>query len=190
MMSEFRWRNRSVRMCSMLASEPVSRLSTQITRWPRASSSSHMCEPTNPAPPVTRQVAMGRQSTHAFHRNARRSRRSDARPIDMCEAPYNEQRSREMAAARFVERLNEQIAYEFAAQQQYIANAVYYDGQTLPRLAAFFYAQAVEERNHALMMVRYLLDADARVVIPGIQPPETEFDDIVAPVALALDQER
>jgi len=95
-----------------------------------------------------------------------------------------------MAAARFVERLNEQIAYEFAASQQYIANAVYYDAQTLPRLAAFFYQQAVEERNHALMMVRYLLDADARVSIPGVTGPENEFADIVAPVALALEQER
>jgi ferritin len=95
-----------------------------------------------------------------------------------------------MAAARFVERLNEQIAYEFAASQQYIANAVYYDAQTLPRLAAFFYAQAVEERNHAMMMIRYLLDAGAPVSIPGAEPPETEFADIVAPVALALEQER
>src|SRR5205807_10662440 len=95
-----------------------------------------------------------------------------------------------MAAARFVERLNEQIAYEFAASQQYIANAVYYDGQTLPRLAAFFYAQAVEERNHAMMMVRYLLDSDAQVAIPGVAAPETEFADTVAPVALALAQEK
>jgi ferritin len=95
-----------------------------------------------------------------------------------------------MATARFVERLNEQIAYEFAASQQYIANAVYYDSETLPRLAAFFYAQSVEERNHAMMMVKYLLDADARVSIPGIAAPETQFADIVAPVALALEQER
>jgi bacterioferritin B len=95
-----------------------------------------------------------------------------------------------MAAARFVERLNEQIAYEFAASQQYIANAVFYDGQTLPRLAAFFYAQAVEERNHAMMMVRYLLDADADVTIPGVSMPEVEFADVVAPVVLALEQER
>jgi ferritin len=95
-----------------------------------------------------------------------------------------------MAAARFVERLNAQIANEFAAQQQYIANAVYFDGQTLPRLAAFFYAQAVEERNHAMMMVRYLLDSDAQVMIPGVTAPETEFADIVAPVALALEQEK
>ena len=95
-----------------------------------------------------------------------------------------------MAAARFIERLNEQIAYEFSASQQYVANAVYYDAQTLPRLAAFFYAQAVEERNHAMMMVRYLLDSDAPVTIPAVTAPETEFDDVVAPVALALDQER
>lgn len=95
-----------------------------------------------------------------------------------------------MAATRFVERLNEQIANEFAAHQQYLANAVYYDAQTLPRLAEFFYAQALEERNHALMMVRYLLDADGRVQIPGVAAPETEFADIVAPVALALDQEK
>jgi ferritin len=95
-----------------------------------------------------------------------------------------------MAAARFIERLNEQIAYEFSASQQYIANAVYYDAQTLPRLAAFFYRQAVEERNHALMMVRYLLDSDAQVTVPAVTAPETEFDDVVAPVALALDQER
>jgi bacterioferritin B len=95
-----------------------------------------------------------------------------------------------MAAARFIERLNEQIAYEFAASQQYIANAVYYDAETLPRLAAFFYAQAVEERNHAMMMVQYLLDSDAPVTVPAVTAPETEFDDVVAPVALALDQER
>src|SRR5881397_1562825 len=95
-----------------------------------------------------------------------------------------------MAAPRFVERLNEQIAYEFAASQQYVANAIYYDGQTLPRLAAFFYAQAVEERNHALMMVQYLLDAGAAVRIPGVEAPRTEFADVVEPVALALDQER
>jgi len=95
-----------------------------------------------------------------------------------------------MAAARFVERLGEQIAYEFAASQQYIANAVFYDAQTLPRLAAFFYAQAVEERNHAMMMVQYLLDADAEITIPGVAPPETEFADVVAPVELALEQEK
>ena len=95
-----------------------------------------------------------------------------------------------MPTDRFVAALNEQIANELAASQQYIAIAVAYDAQTLPRLATFFYAQSLEERNHAMMMVRYLLDVDARVEIPGVDAPQLEFIDAVAPVALALEQER
>jgi ferritin len=90
----------------------------------------------------------------------------------------------------FASKLNEQIGYEFAASQQYIAVAVHYDSQSLPQLAAHFYRQAVEERNHAMMMVQYLLDADKDVLTPGIDAPQTEFSDVVAPVALALDQEK
>jgi ferritin len=95
-----------------------------------------------------------------------------------------------MPATAFVDRLNQQIAYEFGAHQQYVAVAVYYDAETLPRLAAFFYAQALEERNHAMMMVQYLLDAGSDATIPGVQAPRTAFADIVEPVALALEQER
>src|SRR5215510_14681149 len=92
--------------------------------------------------------------------------------------------------SRFTDALNEQIAYEFGASQQYIAIAVFYDAQTLPQLAAHFYRQAVEERNHAMIMVQYLLDLDAPVVVPGVFPPQTDFVDVVAPVTLALDQEK
>jgi ferritin len=95
-----------------------------------------------------------------------------------------------MPAERFVTRLNEQIGYEFAASQQYVAVAVHYDSQTLPRLAAFFYRQALEERDHALMMVRYLLDTGAPVSIPGVEEPRREYADVVEPIQLALDQER
>jgi ferritin len=90
----------------------------------------------------------------------------------------------------FTDALNGQIGYEFAASQQYVAIAVHYDALTLPQLAAHFYRQSVEERNHALMMVQYLLDADAEVVIPGVDAPKTDFADVVEPVALALEQER
>ena len=95
-----------------------------------------------------------------------------------------------MPALAFSERLNEQIGHEFAAHQQYVAIAVHYDAEDLPRLAAFFYRQAVEERNHALMMVQYLLDSDVEALTPGIEAPQTSWEDNVAPVALALDQER
>jgi ferritin len=92
--------------------------------------------------------------------------------------------------SKFGEALNTQIGYEFAASQQYIAIATYYDAETLKELAAHFYRQAVEERNHAMIIVQYLLDSDERVVIPGVEAPKTDFPDAVAPVALALEQEK
>jgi ferritin len=91
---------------------------------------------------------------------------------------------------KFATALNEQVASEFAASQQYVAIAVSYDAQTLPQLAAHFYRQAVEERNHAMMIVQYLLDADLGVTIPGVAEPKTSFADERAPVALALEQEK
>ena len=92
--------------------------------------------------------------------------------------------------AAFPDGLNEQVGYEFAASQQYVAIAAHYDAQTLPRLAAHFYRQAVEERNHAMMIVQYLLDADERISIPGVAEPQTDFGDVVEPVRLALEQEK
>ncbi|MGL5811532.1 MAG: ferritin [Nocardioides sp.] len=95
-----------------------------------------------------------------------------------------------VTAGGFAARLNEQIGNELAAHNQYLACAVYYDALTMPQMAAFFYAQALEEREHAMMMVQYLLDTDAGVKIPGVAAPEVAFDDVVAPVALALAQEK
>jgi bacterioferritin B len=91
---------------------------------------------------------------------------------------------------QFTESLKGQIAYEFGASQQYVAIAAWYDAETLPQLAAHFYRQAVEERNHAMMIVQYLLDAGAKVTIPAVGEPQNDFADPVAPVRLALEQER
>src|SRR3712207_2516936 len=95
-----------------------------------------------------------------------------------------------MPSPAFVERLTEQVGNEFAASQQYVQVATWYEAETLPRLASFFYAQALEERNHAMMMVQYLLDADVDPVIPGVTPPRTRFADVAEPVAVALAQEK
>ena len=95
-----------------------------------------------------------------------------------------------MAAPKFVEQLREQIGHEFAAHQQYVAIAAYYDSLTMPQMASLFYQQALEERDHAMMMVQYLLDADEKVEIPGVDAPNNEFTDVVQPVQIALDQEK
>jgi bacterioferritin B len=95
-----------------------------------------------------------------------------------------------MPATRFVEQLNQQIGHELAAHNQYLACAIHYDALTMPQMAAFFYAQALEERSHALMMVQYLLDTGEAVQVPAIEAPVSAFADVVAPIELALDQEK
>jgi ferritin len=94
------------------------------------------------------------------------------------------------SSERFVEALNAQIAREFAAAHQYTAIGAWYAQETYPRLSAFFYAQADEEREHALKMVNYLQDRDAEVQLTGVDAPVTTFADHVEPIKLALEQER
>jgi len=86
--------------------------------------------------------------------------------------------------------LREQIGHEFDAHQQYVAIAVWFDGQDLPQLASHYYRQALEERNHALMIVRYLLDRDLAVEIPAGSPVRNSFEKVTDPISLALAQEQ
>jgi bacterioferritin B len=71
-----------------------------------------------------------------------------------------------------------------------VAIAVYFAGEELPQLAKHFYKQAVEERNHAMMLVQHLLDRDVDVEIPAVGAVRSRFDKPRDALALALDQER
>lgn len=90
----------------------------------------------------------------------------------------------------FTALLQEQVGREFSAHQQYIAVAVWFDAHDLPQLAALFYRQAVEERNHAMMMVQYLLDRGEPPVIPGVPAVRNDFSRPVELIRLALEQEQ
>lgn len=90
----------------------------------------------------------------------------------------------------FLELLQAQVRNEFTASQQYVAIAVWFDAKDLPRLAGHYYRQAGEERDHAMMMVRYMLDRGIDVAIPGVDAVVNEFSTPQQPIALALKQER
>jgi bacterioferritin B len=96
----------------------------------------------------------------------------------------------ERRESKFHRLLQDQVRNELTASQQYLAVAVWFDNQDLPRLAAHFYRQALEERNHAMMIVRYLMDNDIAVTIPGVEDVRNDFTETRELVALALEQER
>jgi ferritin len=95
-----------------------------------------------------------------------------------------------MPSERFVEALNDQIAREFNAAHQYTAVAAYYDRETFPRLAKFFFDQAEEERGHAMKMVGYLRDTGSDLRLGEVAAPRTSFADHVEPIRLALEHEQ
>ena len=92
--------------------------------------------------------------------------------------------------SRFHDAVNEQIGYEFGASQQYIAIAVYYDsGDAAAARRALLPpgGRGAEPRDDARPVPARRRPA---VKIPGVEAPKTEFTDAVAPVALALEQEK
>jgi bacterioferritin B len=92
--------------------------------------------------------------------------------------------------SRFHDLLAAQVRNEFTASQQYVALAVWFDAQDLPRLAAHFYRQALEERNHAMMIIQYQLDNGLPASVPGVDDVRNDFSSVHELVALALHQER
>jgi ferritin len=90
---------------------------------------------------------------------------------------------------KLIEAMNAQIESEFTASAQYVAVAVYFDEQTLPELAQFFYRQSEEEREHAMKFIHFMLETGAKPIIPATPQLRNEFDSAADAVQYALDQE-
>ena len=59
--------------------------------------------------------------------------------------------------------MSAQVGNELGASNQYLQIATYFDGESLSKLAKFFYDQAEEEREHAMKFVHYLMDVGAEL---------------------------
>jgi ferritin len=91
-----------------------------------------------------------------------------------------------LASDSLIRAFNDQIGQEMGASMQYIAIASYFDSETLPELAAFFYRQSEEERTHAMRFVKFINDVGGRVRIPAIAEPKSDFASAEEAVAQAL----
>ncbi|MBL6965507.1 MAG: ferritin [Anaerolineales bacterium] len=85
--------------------------------------------------------------------------------------------------------INAQVGAEFAASLQYVSIAAYFDADDLPQLAAFFYRQAEEEKEHAMKFAHYIVEAGGQVRIPAIDKTEYDFASPKHCAQLALDWE-
>lgn len=98
-------------------------------------------------------------------------------------------RERSLASGRLLAALNQQIGNEMGASLQYVSIASHFAAQDLPNLAAFFYRQADEERQHAMKFVHFVVDVGGSVEIPAVPAPRAKFAAAAEAVALSLDWE-
>jgi ferritin len=94
-----------------------------------------------------------------------------------------------LGSEKLIQAFNEQIGNEMGASMQYIAIASYFDSDTLPELAKFFYQQSDEERMHAMKFVKFINDVGGKVEIPALPAPRTDFDSAEDAVAKAVSWE-
>jgi ferritin len=86
--------------------------------------------------------------------------------------------------------INAQIGNEFGASMQYLHIAAYFDGESLPNLAQFFYLQAEEEQFHAMKLLKYVAETGGSVEIPVIPAQQSTFESPLETAELSLKWEQ
>ena len=86
--------------------------------------------------------------------------------------------------------INEQIAHELIASNQYLQIATYFDGLALRKLSGFFYKQSEEEREHALKFVHYMTEVEGEIRILEIPAATYEITSAEHAFQMSLDWEK
>ena len=88
------------------------------------------------------------------------------------------------------ELLNSQINKEFYSAYLYFEFANYYQEAGLDGFYNWYYVQAQEEMDHALLMVKYLQNNGEKVTLEGIAKPSVALADNMAPLKAAYEHEK
>ena len=86
--------------------------------------------------------------------------------------------------------LNDQINKEFYSAYLYLDMANYYDSLDLDGYANYYMIQAQEERDHALLFMKYMQNNGLKVTLEAIGKPDKEFNSILDPLVAAAEHER
>jgi ferritin len=86
--------------------------------------------------------------------------------------------------------INEQINKELYSAYLYIDIANFYADAGLAGFDNWFYVQAQEERDHAMLFRTYMLNNDERITLSAVAAPDQSYADYLAPLKLTLAHEQ
>ena len=91
---------------------------------------------------------------------------------------------------KIAELLNDQINKELYSAYLYLDIANYYDELDLDGYANYYMIQAQEERDHALLFMKYMQINGLKVTLKAIDQPDKVFDSVLSPLEIAAEHER
>jgi len=86
--------------------------------------------------------------------------------------------------------LNQQINKEFYSAYLYLDMSNYYDSLDLNGYANYYMIQAQEERDHALLFMKYMQSIGLNVTLDAIDKPDKVFSSVLDPLEVAAEHER
>ena len=86
--------------------------------------------------------------------------------------------------------INDQIAKEFYAAHLYLSMAAWFEDRNLPGFAKWMRVQNDEERQHAMRLFDYLIEAGGRVRLKALEAPPTEFTSPLKVMEASLAHEK
>ena len=86
--------------------------------------------------------------------------------------------------------LNQQITKEFYSAYLYLDMANFYDEMDLDGYANYYMIQAQEERDHALLFMKYMQNNGLKVTLEAIDKPDKTFETVLDPLVAAAEHER
>jgi len=86
--------------------------------------------------------------------------------------------------------LNQQINKEFYSAYLYLDMSNFYDEQDLDGYANYYMIQAQEERDHALLFMKYMQNNGLKIALDAIEKPDKTYETILDPLVAAAEHER
>lgn len=95
-----------------------------------------------------------------------------------------------MLNEKVTELLNDQINKELYSAYLYLDFSIYYQDQGLAGFANWYMIQAQEERDHAMLILKYLQNNGEHISLKTVDQPDKKCSSLKDPLVFALDHER
>ena len=95
-----------------------------------------------------------------------------------------------MLDAKVAKLLNEQITKEFYSAYLYLDFSIFYEAEGLDGFSNWYMIQAQEERDHAMLFLKYLQLNGEKACLSAIDKPDKKFSGLLDPLKAGLEHEQ